>query len=120
MANSCTELVIRIYKVRANVSRSRRHQIAVLKDFAKLAGRLHGSQQGHLGFRRCFLEVEQPLQVLSRQSRAGADQVLDQNFFRGVRIAQPEAREHVDYWFIPLDLVVGDQLRRRSGFCRLR
>ncbi len=114
------ELQLRIHQVCANVSRGRRHQIAVLKDLAKLAGRLHGPEQSEGGFRSCILEFEYPFQILSRHSGARANQVLDENLFRSFRIAKFEARVGLDHRFIPLQFFLVDQFcqeQRRHSLC---
>ena len=103
------EFPVRIHEVCANVSRGCRHHIAVLKDFTKLAGRLHGPKQSQGRFRRCILEFEYPFQILARQSGARADQVLDENLFRGFRVAQFKAWVDVDHRLIPLQLFLVDQ-----------
>ena len=78
--------------MRANISGGGGHHVAVLKNFAELTRGLHGSQEREFGFRGCILEFEQPLQILSRNSRAGADQILDENFFCSIGVAQFERR----------------------------
>src|SRR3954449_7231664 len=99
-----------------DVTSGGRHQVAVLKYFTEAAGRLHVAEQCEGGFRSVVLELEQPLQVLPRQTSAGADQVFDLNLAGGVGIAKFERRVKLNYRFIPLQLVlIGETSQQQRG-----
>ena len=106
--------------MRADVSGGSSHQVAVLEDFAEFAGRLHGTKQSQLRFRRRILEFEQPFHVLPRQAGAGADQVLDQNFLRGFGVAQFECGIDVNDRLVPLQLLLVDEFGKQQRRHTLR
>src|SRR5260370_28479204 len=81
---SGAKFAIGIDKMGSYISGGRRHQIAVLEDLTnlledltKLAGGLHCPEQRERRFRRRILKLEDPFQILSWQSAARTDKVLD-------------------------------------------
>src|SRR5260370_18766536 len=74
---SGAKFAIGIDKMGSYISGGRRHQIAVLEDLTKLAGGLHCPEQRERRFRRRILKLEDPFQILSWQSGARTDKVLD-------------------------------------------
>src|SRR5690348_16289525 len=88
----------------ANISCGCGHEVAVLEDLTVLAGRLHGSEQRERRFRRGVLEFKDPLQVLTRQASAGADQVLHKNALRGIGVSQFETWISFGYGLVPAEL----------------
>ena len=100
------QLALGIVEMRTHVTRGGRHQVAVLKHFAEAAGGLHRAEQRHGGFRSRVFELEEPFQILARQSGACAHQVLHQNLARGRGIAQFELRIDFGDRLVPAQLLL--------------
>jgi hypothetical protein len=91
--------------MRTHVTGGRSHQVAVLKDFAEAAGRLHGAEQCKGRSWGVALEPKNPFQILPGQASAGTDQVFDFNLARRVDIAEFERWVNLNHGLIPLKLL---------------
>ena len=102
----------------ADVPAGRRQRVRVLEHLAEAAGGLHRAKHGQRGGRRGRLELQQPLEVLTRQARARAHQVLHEHATRGVGVAQLELRQHGGHRRVPRQLSLAHQRaqhQRRHG-----
>ena len=101
--------------VAAEESGRRRHRIGVLEQLAELARRLHRPEHGHRLLGREALELEEPLKILPRHAGARADEVLDQDLVRDLRVAELERRQRPSPPAFPLGFGHAIQPRRRVG-----
>ena len=67
-----------------------------------------------------LLVLEEPLQVLPRQARAGADEVLHQHLLRGGGVAELEGRVDLRDRLVPAQLLLVHQLGEEERRHRLR
>ncbi len=70
------------------ITRSRSHQIGILEEFTEFGCWLHGAEQGHRALGGHLSVIEEPFQVLTRHSGAGADQVFYQDAARCLGVAE--------------------------------
>ena len=103
-----------------DVAGGRRHRVRVLEHLPELAGRLHRPERRERALGRRIRELEQPLEVLPRQPRARADQVLDQHLARGVGVPELELRQELRDRRRPRDLLLIDQPPEQHRRHRLR
>src|ERR1700682_1474858 len=69
------ELALRVDERAADEARRGGHPVAVLEELAEAARGLHRAKQFHDGVGRRTLVLEDPLEVLARETRARADKV---------------------------------------------
>ena len=100
--------------MRADITRRGRHQIAILKDFPEVTGRLHRAEQSDGGFRSRIFKLEDPLQVLARQSGACAHEMLHENLARRLGVAQLKVRVDFRDWLIPAQLLLIHKTREQK------
>jgi hypothetical protein len=87
----------------------------------ELARGLHRRQEVHRTLRRVLAVLEDPLKVLPRKAGAGADEVLDEDLARGVRVAEPEAGVGLRDGHVPGELALVDELgEEKRGPLRVR
>src|SRR5580658_5335522 len=101
------------------ISRSCRHQIGILEEFTEFGCRLHGAEQGHCALGSYLSVIEDPFQILTWHSGAGADQVLDEDALRGCGIAELETRKQFGDRCVPGDAMFIDEFGEQQRGHRL-
>src|SRR4029434_9674803 len=107
---SSAEFHLGIEHVRTGVSCSGRHQVGILKQLTELGGRLHAAEKGERTGGSDVSVFEDPFQVLTRHSCAGADEMFDKNTLCCSGIADPKTRKQSCYRRLPGQSVLVDQL----------
>jgi hypothetical protein len=99
------ELAVRVDEVAADVAGGGGHQVVVLEHLAEPARRLRGGElrEGR-GRRRVAARCEDPAEVLARQPRARAHEVLDEDGARGRRVAEAEPGVDLRHRLVPPEL----------------
>ncbi len=90
------------------------HRIGVLEHLAEFRRRLHRGQRLQRVLRRDALVLEQPLEILTRQSGAGADQMFHEHAARGVGVPQLERRQEGRHRGLPRHLAFVHELRQHQ------
>ena len=112
-------LLARVGERRADVTRGRRHEVAVLEDLTEAARRLHRREELHRR-RRCRLPVlEEPLHVLPRHPGTRADEVFHEHLARGGGVTEFERRVHLGDGLIPAQLLLVHELGEKQRRHRL-
>ena len=91
-------------------------RIRILEHLAELRRRLHRRQCLQRALGRHVLELEQPFEILPRQARARADQVLDQHPTRRVGVAKLEGWQKGRDRRVPRELALVHELGQHQ--CR--
>src|SRR5437660_9125693 len=87
---SSAEFHLRVEHVGAGISRGCGHQVGILEELTELGGGLHAPEERERASGSDISVFEDPFQILSWHSSAGADQVFDKNTPRCRGIAEPK------------------------------
>ncbi len=110
------DLEVRIDQMAADEAGGRGHQVVVLERLAELGGGLGARQQGEgVQGGRAPLGVEDPLHVLARQARAGADEVLHQHLAGGLVAAEAESGIGLGHRLVPSEFALVHQPGQHQG-----
>ncbi len=110
-----TQLHVRVHDMAADVTGRGRHQVVVLEHLAELAGRLgRGELVERRRRRRGARRVEDPVEILARQTGAGADEVLHQHLARRLGAAEAECGIDLRHLLVPGELALIHQPRQQK------
>ena len=113
------ELALGLDRARADVAGGRGERIAVLIERAELRRGPHGRQDIELILRRRAVKGEEPLEILTGQARARADQVFHEDASGDVGVADLEGRVDVRHRRVPVEATLVDQSREHERRERL-
>src|SRR5205809_7978069 len=106
-------------RARADVAGRRGEWVAVLVERAEVRRRFHGRQQFELSLWRRAIEGEEPLEILPRQARARADEMLQEDAPGDAGITDPEGRVDLRHRRVPAEAALVDELREQERRERL-